>query len=259
MSGVGRVEIRRIAEKLLSDYARFLDTRHRGQPLSAGLLGQAAREFLTSPDFTGQLPFIHQRLLDAAEEELLRRKRRDPFLRLMTHPMSRIFEEEQLSREILVNYFSFLHLVLGDMRDTLGRRSQEILEDLQKSDPLDFSWDNFYGDSRAKQVFWVVIVRIAESFRRFDARRDWFIGLMQNHPQAVSLGPNVFLPRQTPEEAPPFGKDEFNLMFGALFAPMRELSPGERLAFQRDFGAGVDQVLGTIFAELEASGALFPA
>lgn len=259
MSGGGRAEIRRIAEKLLSDYARFLETRHRSQALPPALLSQAAREFLTSPDFTSQLPFIHQRLLDAAEEELLRRKRRDPFLRLMTHPMSRIFEEERLSREILVNYFSFLHLVLGDMRETLGRRCQEILADLQKADPLVFSWDSFYEDPRARQVYWVVMVRIAESFRRFDIRRDWFIGLMQNHPQAVSLGPNVFLPRQAPEEAPPFGKEEFNLMFGALFAPMRDLTPGERLAFQQDFGAGADHVLGPIFAELEAAGALFPA
>ncbi|HXP96969.1 MAG TPA: hypothetical protein VN809_09680, partial [Telmatospirillum sp.] len=198
----------------------------------------------------------HQRLLVAAEGELLREKRGDPLQRLLAHPLSDLFSEERLSRDILVNYFSFLHLILGDARDDLRERCAAIVAELKEPDALAFSWDDFYDDPRSKEILWTVLVRIAESFRRFDARRDWFIGLMEHRSQAISLGPNAFVPRPPSDEPQVFGVLEFNVMFAALFGPLWELSRPDALAFERHFGSAPQQLLGSLRKDLEASGAL---
>jgi hypothetical protein len=169
--------------------------------------------------------------------------------------LSRLFADDRLSRDILDNYFSFLHLVLGDTRDALTERCMAIVAELKEPDPLDFSWDGFYDDPRSKVILWTVLARIAESFRRFDARRDWFIGLMQHRSQAISLGPNAFVPRHLTEEPHPFGVEEFKLMFGSLFGPVRTLPRLDALAFERHFGVAPEPLFGPLLAELEAAGA----
>jgi hypothetical protein len=187
--------------------------------------------------------------------ELIRQRRGNPFQRLLAHPFSQHFIDGRLSRDILVNYFSFLHLVLGEARDTLTEHCVAIVTELKAPDALAFSWDSFYDDLRSKLILWTVLARIAESFRRFDARRDWFIGLMEHRSQAISLGPNAFMPRHPSEDPQGFGTEEFNVMFAALFGPLRSLSAAEALAFERHFKASSEHVFGPLLAELEAAGA----
>jgi hypothetical protein len=244
-----------IAARILGDFLRMVDERHRDSPVQASQLRALQQTYLASAQFAAVLHQAHSRLLDAAAHELLRQKRSDPFHRLLVHPFTEVLEDGRLSRDLLVNYFSLLHLVLGDARDRLSDQCSAILDELRDPDALAFSWDSFYQDSRAKQVLWQVLVRIAESFRRFELRREWFIGLMQNRPQAVSLGTSAFLPRHMSEPSQQFGVAEFNLMFGRLYAPLRDLSGAEAAAFERQFGASPEQLLGSFFAELEASGA----
>ncbi|MTJ81608.1 MAG: hypothetical protein F8N37_11390 [Telmatospirillum sp.] len=259
MSVEGRAEMRRVVERLLTAFLREVETKARSAPLDIRLLNSSRQSFLSSPELNGLLTEAHRFLLDAAEKELIRQKRRDPFNRLLTHPLSDLFSEGRLSRDILASYFSFLHLVLGDTRDVLASRCAHILDDLRAPDPLVFSWDSFYADPRARQVLWTVLIRIAESFRRFEIRRDWFIGLMQNRPQAVSLGSHSFMPRPSgapPDEILPFGREEFLLMFNALFADMRDPSAGEARAFERDFGVAPARAFGALFAALDEDAAL---
>jgi hypothetical protein len=169
--------------------------------------------------------------------------------------MNGLFEDGRLSRDVLVNFFSFLHLVLGDTREALTERCEAIVAELKEPDALDFSWDGFYDDPRSKLILWTVLARIAESFRRFDARRDWFIGLMEHRSQAISLGPNAFLPRQPSDDPHAFGVEEFKLMFAALFGPLRDLSRLDGLAFERHFGVAPEHLFGPLLRDLEAAGA----
>ena len=124
-------------------------------------------------------------------------------------------------------------------------------------DPLAFSWDSFYDDPRSRQILWTVLIRVSESFKRFELRRDWFISLMQNRPQAVSIGPNAFVPRPSHEEQHNFGLEEFNTMFAALFGQMRHLSPAEARAFERDFGVAPEKAFAPLLLALEEGGASF--
>ncbi len=259
MSASGRAEMRQIVDRILAGYLRLVEEHSHGAATDSRALRVAAENFMASPELGQILAKAHHRLLEAAEQELVRQKRGDPFHRLLTHPLTGAFSDGRLSRETLVNYFSFLHLVLGDATEAMAADCAQILAEHREPDPLAFSWDGFYEDPRAKLIFWTTLSRIAESFRRFDIRRDWFIGLMQNRPQAISLGSNSFVPRHPghmAEEAPPFGISEFNEMFGCLFGGLRALSPVDRLAFERHFRAPPERLFAPLLAALAESGAV---
>ena len=252
MSAEGRAEMRRIAERMFADYLQLIEERH-STVATVPQLRAALDAYLGSPGFKVVLSKAHGRLLEAAALELLRQKRREPFPRLVVHPLAVAFSDERLSRDLLPGYFSFLHLVLGDAQDKMAAQCLDILSELRDHDPLGFSWDHFYEDPRAKLILWSVLARIAETFRRFDARRDWFIGLMQNRPHSVSLGPHAFQPLPRSDgETKAFGAEEFAILFDVLFSPLRDLRPADLAAFQRSFGGAPEDVFGHLFANLAA-------
>lgn len=255
MSAEGRAEIRQIAERIISAFLQAAEQRHGATAVAIGELRGFMPAFSASPGFSGLMKEAHARLLEAGAAELLRQQRGDPFQRLMVHPLTGEFERETLSRDILPAYFSFLHLVLGDDKESQTAVCAELLTCLKEPDPLMFSWDSFYDHLKAKGVLWSVLLRIAEAFKRFDVRRDWFLGLMQHRPQAVSLGAQAFLPRPSGEEAHPFGLDQFNLLFGCLYRPIRHLAGRDLDAFCKLAGGPPEMVLNRFLRDLEASGA----
>lgn len=234
MSIDGRHELHRFAQSILGAYLVSAAAKARPQ---AEQLAEAAKEFLVSERCSALVDQFMKTLVQALATELNQERRADPFRRLVCHPLTDLLEAGELSRRLLGNYFSFLHLVLGDAQEQMTSACQSIVEEL-KEDPQ-FSWDMFYEDDRVKQVFWGVLMRILDTFKRFEPRRDWFIGLMQNRPHAVSLGSHSFmpLPRSEEEDQAPFDIHEFNLMFGALYRPLLLLSSRDEAAFTRQFGA----------------------
>jgi hypothetical protein len=207
MSHQGRDELQKFAQTILG---AFLVSARRED------LAEEAKAFLAS-----------DRCAELANQ----------FLGTLVHPLTDLLVSEALSRTLLPNYFNFLHLVLGDLQDALTRQCEEIIEDVRK-DPH-FTWDFFYDDPRAKAVLWGVLMRIVEAFKRFEPRRDWFIGLMQNRMHAVSIASNAFVPLAHSEEdnKVTFDKTQFDLLFGALFRPLLRLSAQDDAAFIRQFGA----------------------
>lgn len=256
MSAEGRAEIRQIAEKMIHAFLRSAEERHGGKPVTIGDLRAGLRDFASSPGFSALMKEAHVKLLEAGAAELLRQQRGDPFQRLLVHPLTEEFEKGTLSRDILPSFYSFLHLVLGDEKDAQTAVCVELMAALRDPDPLMFSWDDFYDHPRAKTALWSVLLRIAEAFKRFDARRDWFIGLMQNRPQALSLGSLAFVPRPHGDDGhPPFGGAEFNLLFAALYRPLRHLRGADLELFSKLAGGAPEMVLTRFFGDLEACGA----
>jgi hypothetical protein len=255
MTDDSRTSLRRLAERVLDDYVAHICRQSGDGAVGRRQLAAAQQSFLASPGFAAFLDQAHGQLMDLAADEVLRNERTDAFHRLMAHPLTDAFDCGALSRDILPNYFSFIRLVLGDAQEDMSELCRRICNDLQAPGNPRFTWDAFYADARAKRVLWAALVRIAESFRRFDVRRDWFIAFMQNRPQAVSLAPNAFLPRHSSEDPKPFGAEEFNTLFGDLFGPLRRLPPADLAVFRQDFGGAPEQVLGRLFAALTAIGA----
>ena len=244
MTEDGRAALKRFSHRLLTAFLRSAD---------APALTAKIPAFLEAPTTYVLLNEGFRQLHQVSEADLVTAQRGDPFQRLLAHPLSDAFVAEELPREILPGYFSFLHLVLGDARETLGNLCIEILAEL-KGEPF-FSWDAFYDDPRSKEIFWTVLVRIADSFKRFELRRDWFIGLMQNRPHAVSLSSHSFLPTGNThphpvEEAHVFGLEQFNTLFRCLYGPLRDLSPVDRDAFRKTFGTLPEQVFQAVFKNL---------
>ena len=100
--------------------------------LQAGAhLRAVAQKFRASPAFSALLTTCYKRLVSIAGEDLLRQRRADPFHRLVTRPFSQAFNEDRLSRdEILDNYFSFIHLILGDEEAKLRELCQGLRDRL---------------------------------------------------------------------------------------------------------------------------------
>lgn len=237
----GRDELHKFAQTVLG---AFLVSARRDD------LAEEAKSFLASDRYAELSNQFLGALVHAVATEMAQERRGDSFRRLMVHPLTELLESEALSRTLLPNYFNFLHLVLGDHQDALARQCEEILADVRQ-DPH-FTWDFFYDDPRAKAVLWGVLMRIAEAFKRFEPRRDWFIGLMQNRMHAVSIASNAFVPMPHSEEdnKVTFDKPQFDLLFGALFRPLLRLSGPEDSAFARLFGAPPARLVGPLVEKL---------
>jgi hypothetical protein len=254
----GRAELRKIALHAIESFIGAVERQHGNAPVGSQQLRALAASLAGMPSFAAAVDAQYGQMIEVVTRELLHQKRTDPFQRLVVHPLSAAFQDGLLSRDILPNYFSFIHLVMGDQITALSSRCIEICAELQREHTTGHAWDAFYDDPGAEQVMWTVLVRISESFRRFDARRDWFIGLMQYTPQAVSIANNAFLPLHhvghgAPEKPrPPFAVAEFNILFSALFGPLRHLSATQQRRFENDFGVPSERVFGPLLSHLDS-------
>lgn len=256
MAEWGRDDLRRFVSHVLDAFVEAIDRQHGGTTVSVKELREVARALENSTFLDAKIAATYHRIKDEAAREVIRNRRREPFKRLMVNPLTAALNQGVLGRDFLANYFNFLHLVLGDETEALSRLCVTICKDEHDEDGV--AWDAFFADDRAKFVFWTVLHRIAASFRRFDARRDWFIGLMQNCSTAMSLGSTVFVPlppENEPSEPHPFGAEQFNIVFGALFGPLRTLSIEDEAHFAEVMNSSPEKVFSDLWANLERTGA----
>lgn len=190
-------------------------------------------------------------LLKILQQEIIEQKRSNVFGRLIVHPLTELLDSGVVGREYLPNFFSFLHLVLGEQEDVFSNRCQELVHELRLELEDDFNWDAFYADPRAKGIFFHVLLRIAQSFHRFDPRKDWFITLMQYSPSSISLSSSSFLAKDRDAgETRAFTQAQFLLLFKTLFAPVRHLGPEDEALFQKVTGMPSAKAFGPFLLNL---------
>ena len=249
MSGASSSELRRFAGRVVEAFVLAVDSQFNGSPVGPDLLRKAGAVFSVSD--------LLMQMADQAARNLASEELEDPYQRLLVSPLGELFQTEELSRDLLPNYFNFINLVMGDGQAPLSEACTAIVAKMRAEPFPPFSWDDFLADQRVRLLLWTVLLRIAESFKRFDIRRDWFIKLMQYERQSVSLASNVFIPKPKVEAdapKPAFGDDQFKLLFAALFGPMKKLSPEDRSAFQKSFGQTVDAAFAPLWSNLKAAG-----
>jgi len=257
MTEWGRDDLRRFVSHVLDAFVATLDQQYAGKPVSADEMRRIARAVENSGALEPSINATYSRLKSEAAKEIVANRRIQPFKRLVVHPLTGLFEAGTLAREVLPNYFNFLHLVLGDETESLARLCVTICKDERHEDGVD--WDAFYQDERSKFVLWTCLMRVASSFRKFDSRREWFINLMQNRQHATSIASNAFVPLPTenlPEEPHPFGAEQFNPMFAALFGPLRHLSIEDEAHFAEAMRMSPEQAFGEMWTSLERVGAV---
>ena len=248
----GPERLRDVTNRILESIMVAVGQEARGGTVSKTQLAEIFERFMASPDY---LPFYDDAYQDLAAEvpgSTVDCRRVDAFGRLLVQPLIGLFESEAFEREILPNFFSFLHLVLGDDEDRFGEECRAIVDQIRQDAKDRFAWDMYYQDPRSIRIYWRVLVRIASLFRRWDLRKEWFLKLMQYTPSTASLGPMAFQVREpgAHNAAAPmvFGEAEFRRLFAALFDGFARMTAAEHAAFRDEFG---DEAVAQVEAVLD--------
>jgi hypothetical protein len=253
MTTNGPRQIRDAANELLDAFIRAIEQSYAGRPVNTADLRKVAAALKASPDFDAlfdrTFTDVQSQALAHALAQAHDAQRVEMFHRVMTHPLDPLLDAEVISRDALPNFFNFLRLVLGDAVDTFQQRCVDAHEELKAKTGENFTWDTLYADDRAKLVLFEVLMRIADAFKRFDARKDWFIGLMQYSPTTIGVASNVFVPNPKAGKWT-FGEAEFTKMFQHLFQPVRNLSKHDHALFATELGRTPDEVFQPLFRNL---------
>lgn len=150
----------------------------------------------------------------------LERKRQDHFGRLIARPFAALFVQPKggLERRHLPQFFTAIKMILGDDIYADLRSRTKLIAETHRSEDGGIDWENFHTDRRAILILDRVRLHIAKSFRRFDARKDWFLLVMNQAHSAVSLGSNTFVAKAAEDrDIPPFTESHMLRMLQALF------------------------------------------
>jgi hypothetical protein len=123
-------------------------------------------------------------------------------------------------REHLGQLFVAIRLILGhQVNANLQQSAAAIAREWTGPDGV-IDWDEFYADQRVQDIRERVRFALARAFQRFDARKDWFLTVMNSHPHARSVGPGAFvLSDAEPISAVPyFGEGQLVLLLDCLLS-----------------------------------------
>lgn len=226
MQHTGPKYLRRISAQVLDALVASLKAEARDGLVDLHTLENVAEALKTSPQFDSFYDHAFTTLAESLERQARIEQRRNALGRLMCHPLADLLNDETLSRDMLPNLFHFFQLSLGDQLAHYAETCSEVLQLVQAERGQDFTWDDYYAHPDARIVQFKVLWTIVKTFRNFDARREWFIKLMQYHPSSISLGSHMFINAPRPagnEPAPNFGRQEFCILLQALCAPLIDM------------------------------------
>jgi len=257
MSERGPLYLKQTAHMVLDAFVLAIETAHGNSAITRDDLSAVLDRLKNDPGLDSFFERHYSHLAEIASDAFLDQKRIDNFGRLMAHPLNESFDRGLLDRAILPSYFSFLHMILGDEKEALAEQCYATSRELKSEMGDRFTWNHFYNDPRSVEMVWHVLVKIAQSFARFDIRKDWFITLMQNRPTAVSIASNAFIPQNPndhePEEAHPFGENHFYLLMADLFDSLHHLTTAQEIRFRSLFGKSSIELVGPFLRHIDAS------
>jgi hypothetical protein len=242
--------LRDTANIVLEALVRSVQTTYGDRPLTAGELRKLVDDLKKSDALDPTYAKTYGEIEAFALAQANAAQRVEVLHRIVTHPLDKLLDSEDLSREALPNFFNSLRLMLGDEVDALQQRCVDIHDDLKGKLGDAFTWDVLYADNRAKLVLYEVLTRIADTFKRFDARRDWFIGVMQYAPATIGIASNAYVNNPNRDSKWIFGPDQFRRMFQHLFTPVASMSAENRALFTDRFGKTPDEIFTPLFRNL---------
>jgi hypothetical protein len=178
-------------------------------------------------------------------------RRVNAFGRLIVHPLDDFFASAQLDRSLLHNFFFFVQALVGEREGEWNAACAQVLEETRDKGGDDFGWDAFYSDPRAETIFWLTLVRIAQSFQRFDTRREWFFRIMQHKQTSIGLAPNKYVQIGDGLDVAQFAKSDFLAIFDTLFAPVKRLTLQEVVRFEAATGVTPTSAFSRFFRDLD--------
>lgn len=183
----------------------------------------------------------------------IERQRRDPFGRLIAQSVVGLLDQPPgIERRRLGQLFVAIRLMVGEEEHEELRARAVLLAKKHRVGGI-VEWDAFHVAPEAALILEHVLVSICRSFKRFDARRDWFLVVLNASPSAVSLGSTSFTPLRPDERAKlAFTEGHMARLFEGLFATMRpDTFDSTRLrGFSKRWNATPDKVFGPFFLEV---------
>ena len=157
---------------------------------------------------------------EAFAEADLERKRQDHFGRLIARPFAPMFLQGNhgLERRHLPQFFVAIKMILGDEIYADLRSRTKLIAETHRGEDGVINWETFHADRRAILILDRVRLHVAKSFRRFEARKDWFLLMMNQAHNSVSLASNAFVAKAAEDrDLPQFTERHLLRLFDALF------------------------------------------
>ncbi|WP_341703894.1 hypothetical protein [Ferrovibrio sp.] len=242
--------LRQMVNKVLDAMLQGVVAQAKKGPLTPEQVARLIEAMKSAPDYDHFYRASYAALLKLDEDDQKRGARINAFGRLLVHPLDTLFAENKLDRRLIGNFFFFVRSLFGDEVDAMAEEAAAIADTLREADG-NLEWPRFYADTRVKQIYFRVIVRLMRAFRSFDARRDWTMKVMQHDPTAVGLSSTVYIERPFEGQPLPFGDREFYLFFSGLVRPLVKLSVEDAKLFQETTGEKALHVAGNFLERLD--------
>jgi hypothetical protein len=183
------------------------------------------------------------------------RTRTDYFGRVVTEPLTPLLNDPDsgFQRRNLPQFFTAVRMILSDAVYTEWKDNCTRVANDVRGDADLVPWDTLHADPRIRRILEDTLIAVARSFRRFAPRKDWFLIVMNNDPQAISLASNVFLSIKHDEKVErAFGEVHFVRLFRSLFASVQpgNFDDARRDAFVAAHGVTPGAAFGPLFVEL---------
>lgn len=181
-------------------------------------------------------------------------KRTDVLGRLIIKPLESLLDDPQgLERKRVGQFLTAIRMLVGEEEHEDLRHQAAELADFHRGADGIVDWDQFYTDTTGAWILEQVLVALANRFKRFDPRRDWFLVMMNATPSSVSIASNAFVQLKSEDRAQfAFTEAHMAVVFETLFANYHlDAFTSNRLrAFTKHWKQEPDKIFGHLLVEI---------
>lgn len=181
-------------------------------------------------------------------------KRTDILGRLIVRPIEALLDDPQgLERKRVGQFLIALRMLVGEEEHEDLRHQAAELADFHRGADGIVDWEQFHADTTGGWILEQVLVALANRFKRFDPRRDWFLVMMNANPASVSIASNAFVQLKSEDRAQfAFTEAHMASVFDALFVNYHlDAFTSDRLrAFTKHWNQGPDKIFGPLLLEI---------
>lgn len=178
------------AEILLSFVERVI-AKHDGQDTLN--LRREAREIVTGGNLSKIAGLAANAFENQRRQALLRKLRRDAFGRLVCKPLTPLFEDGTLSRELVHGIRAFVRMLIGKEQEfAFSMAAQATWKQMQIDNP-EVTWKQYYANPEIRAIWWRILVTLPAAFRQFEARLGRMVLVLNTRAGDVALAGNAYV------------------------------------------------------------------
>lgn len=160
-------------------------------------------------------------------------------------------QPNSIKRKHIKPFINTLQLILGDENfNTFQTQCTAIMNSIDTNN----SWVEFYQNTEVLLILEKIQIIFAQTFKRFDARKNWFMIVMNNNPNTISISSNGFISsdEHSTKESQDFSEIHFNQIMKALFMNVypSKITHQYEIEFFKRWNRTPQEVFGPLIVEL---------